>query len=175
MPGARSVISKPVPTKVFEPKTKRTGSITKTEQALVTQFVLDQPREVTTAQVTALSKVLRRSKEAVKDMVVRAREEFNASADFYVLSHKQSVERALNVTTKEGEYDPKALDVAARASQWAMENLSAEGQRLVDKPAAGKGEMGPRIMVGINLGGMNTKPTVETAVLEGESTPLKTD
>jgi hypothetical protein len=164
MAGARSVISRQVPTqpdKVFEPKSKRGGSVSDAEQALVTQFVLDQPREVTTAQVTALSRVLRRTKEAVKEMVVRAREDFSASADFYVKSHKTSVERALNVTNREGEHDPKALDVAARASQWALENLSAEGQRIVDKPSAGKGDMGPRIMVGINIGGLNTKPAAE--------------
>jgi hypothetical protein len=52
-----------------------------------------------------------------------------------------------------------------------MENMSAEGQRVVDVKAAGKGDMGPRIMVGINIGGMNTKPTVETAVLEGVVDP----
>lgn len=161
MPGARSVITRQVPPKVFAPKSKRTGSISKTEQALVTQFVLDQPREVTTQQVTALSKVLRRSKDAVKGMVQAAREDFNASADFYVKSHKQAVDRALNVTNPLGEHDAKALDVAARASQWAMENMSAEGQRIVDKPTAGKSDMGPRIMVGINLGGLNAKPAVD--------------
>jgi hypothetical protein len=83
----------------------------------------------------------------------------------------------LAVTNKEGEHDPKALDVAARASQWAMENLSAEGQRIVDKPAAGKGDMGPRILVGINLGGMNSKPAVDVVEIPvsvgGESTPSK--
>lgn len=175
MPGARSVISRTPPPKVFSPKFKRRGSPSDAEQAMVAQFVRDQPHEVTEKQVTALSKVLCRSKEMVKGMVASAREEFNASADFYVKSHKTAVERALSVLGKEGEHDPKALDVAARASQWAMENMSAEGQRVVDKPSAGKGDMGPRIMVGINLGGLNTKPTVETTVLEGVIDPPISD
>lgn len=161
MPGARSVISKQVHSPIFEPKAKRHGSITKTEQSIVTAFVLDQPREVTTAQVTALSKVLRRSKEAVKGMVVAARETLNANSQFYVDAHRTSVERALAVTTKEGEHDPKALDVAARASQWAMENMSAEGQRIVDVKSASKGEGGTKIMINIPFGGMNVAPAVE--------------
>lgn len=178
MPGARSVISRQVPPKVFEPKNKRSGSITATEQALVTQFVLDQPREVTTQQVTALSKVLRRSKEAVKGMVIAAREEFNSSAEFYVKAHAESVAKALSSMNKEGEHDPKALDVAARASQWAMENMSAEGQRIVDVKSTGKGEGGTKILINIPFGGMNAVPAVEVvetaSILDGESTPLKT-
>jgi hypothetical protein len=178
MAGARSVVTKSVPEKVFAPKSKRSGGITVTEQALVTQFVNDQPREVTEKQVTALSKVLRRSKDAVKGMVQKAREDFNASADFYVKSHKVAVKRALTSMNKEGEHDPKALDVAARASQWALESLSAEGQRVVDKPSATKGDSGPRIMVGVSIGGLNTPAAVDvtetTPVLEGEGTPLKT-
>jgi hypothetical protein len=177
MAGARSVISRQPPPKVFEPKAKRGGSISKVEQALISQFVLDQPREVTEKQVTALSKVLRRSKEAVRDMVVKAREKFNESATFYVQSHKRAVLRALDVKTKDGEYDAKALDVAARASQWALENLSAEGQRVVDKPLAGKDHSGPRIVVAVRVGGLNDKPAVEVvetpSFSEGESTPLK--
>jgi hypothetical protein len=167
MPGARTVIARKPPEKVFEPKAKRGGQVTKVEQALVTQFVLDQPREVTTSQVNSLAKVLRRSRDVVKSMVERAREDFQTSADFYVKAHKQSVELALNVTNKDGEHDPKALDVAARSSQWALENLAAEGVRVIDKPNAGKGETGPRIMVGINVGGLNKQPEVTI-----DATPL---
>jgi hypothetical protein len=167
MSGARSVISRTAPPKIFEPKSKRGGGVTKVEQNLISQFVRDQPREITTSQVNSLAKVLRRSREVVRGMVETAREEFQASAEFYVNAHKTSVQRAMGVTNKDGEYDPKALDVAARASQWALENLAAEGVRVVDKPSAGKGETGPRILVGIQLGGLN-KP--ESVVIE--STPL---
>jgi hypothetical protein len=168
MAGARSVVSRSKPETVFEPKSKRGGVPTKTEQALVTQFVRDQPREVTQSQVNALAKVLRRSRETVKEMVSRAREDFQTSADFYVKAHKESVEKALKVTNKDGEHDPKALDVAARSSQWALENLAAEGVRVIDKPNAGKGDTGPRIVIGIGVGGLN-KPESTITV---ESTPL---
>lgn len=161
MPGARSVVSRKSPEKVFEPKAKRAGKPTQVEQSLITQFVRDQPREVTSGQVAALARVLRRPRETVKSMIEAAREDFAVEASFYVAAHKTSVQRALDVTNKDGEHDAKALDVAARASQWALENLSAEGVRVVDKPSAGKGDTGPRIMVGINVGGLNTKPTVE--------------
>jgi hypothetical protein len=168
MPGARSVISRKPPERVFEPKSKRGGAVTKTEQQLVSQFVRDQPREVTTSQVNSLAKVLRRSREVVRGMIEQAREEFQSEASFYVKAHKQSVEKALNVLTKDGEHDARALDVAARGSQWALENLSAEGQRVIDKPSAGKGETGPRILVGIQLGGLNTP---EAVTIDATPTP----
>lgn len=168
MPGARSVVTKPVPIKVFEPKSKRGGGVSDAEQALVTQFVKDQPREVTEKQVRALSHVLRRSPDAVKAMVQKAREEFNASADFYVSSHKTAVQRALSSMNKEGEHDPKALDVAARASQWALENLSAEGQRVVDAKSTSKGDGGTKILINIPFGGMNAAPTVDVVEVESE-------
>lgn len=165
MPGARSVITRQVPDKVFAPKaSKRHGPVSPTERTLVQQFVKDQPREVTPAQVTALSRVLRRSKDVVKQLVEDAREAFVAEASFYVSGHKLAVERALNVQTKDGEYDAKALDVAARASQWALENLSAEGQRVVDAKSANKGDGGTKIMVGIQLGGMNAPSAVVTEI-----------
>lgn len=112
--------------------------------------------DLTTCQVGAIAKTLRRSKEAIRELIEVAREELAANAGFYVQSHKTVVEMALDAG------DPKALEVAARASQWAMEKISHDGARVVDAAAAPSG--GGQILIGINfkLGGRNP------SIIEGE-------
>lgn len=133
-------------------KPRRQGSLTKSEKALVAQVVMDQPGEVTQTQVLGLSRSLRRSPEAIRTMIAEARENFVASAGDYVAIHKQATQGALD----DGEYE-----TAIKGSQWAMTNLSGEGQRIVDKPT---GEAaGTKIMIGIQMGGMTPAVKVEGA------------
>ena len=144
--------TKPKPRKHF----KRGGSVTSREKELVAQFVMDQPAEVTPTQERALARVLRRSPAVIKTLVAEARENFVAGAGRYVEVHMQATEQAL------ANGDPKSLEVAARSAQWALTNISAEGERIVEKPEASGG--GPRVMVGIKFGGANTEQvTVDEA------------
>lgn len=141
--GARSLAlpqAKPKP--VFD-RYKRGGTATDAEKALVKQFVQDQPREVTPAQTRALAKVLRRSTDMVKSLIADAREEFVTAATDYVRMHKQGVQDAIATG------DPKGLDAGIRGAQWALENISMEGQRIVDKVA--KGDSGTKVMIGVKL------------------------
>lgn len=133
-------------------KPRRQGPLTQPEKALVAQVVMDQPGEVTQTQVLGLSRSLRRSPEAIRTMIAEARENFVASAGDYVAIHKQATQAALD----EGEYE-----TALKGSQWAMTNLSGEGQRIVDKPT---GEAaGTKVMIGIQMGGMTPAVKVEEA------------
>ena len=132
------------------------GKPTEAEQSLVSQFIADQKAEVTPSQITSLSKLMRRSKDTVVKMIETAREEFQSNAEFYVRAHKEAVESALGTTDRFGNPDSKALDAAMRGSQWAMENLAAEGQRIVEKVKS-DGPSGPRIMVNIGIGAKNDK------------------
>lgn len=169
--GARALVKSAIPAKAAAPEKvfnpgRRPGSVTEAEQSLVTQFVRDQPREVTTGQVQALAKVLRRTPAAVREMVERAREEFQAGAEFYVNAHKQAVGLAV------ANGDAKSLDAAMRGAAWALENLSAEGVRVVDKQKESGGPSGPRIMVNVGIGGLNTTKTdspesTQTVQIEG--------
>jgi hypothetical protein len=176
--GARAIVQKPPvllekPRKVFHPG-KRAGLPTKAEQSIVAQFVADQPREVTESQVTSLSKLLRRSKDVVRGLIEKAREEFQDSAGFYVKAHRTAVEQALETTDRFGNRDAKALDAAMRGAQWAIENVSAEGVRIVDKAKDAGGPTGPRIMVNIALGGLNKKkdgPVMEATIVEAKVPP----
>lgn len=139
-------------------RSKKLGPPTKDEKALVAQFVADQPCEVTPPQVQALSKLLRRSREVVKAMIEQARENFVSDAERYVQIHKQATEAALESGTISG------AEVAMKGAQWAMENISAEGSRIVDKAKAET--KGSAIQIGIKIGGMNNEQvaigTVET-------------
>ncbi len=157
MPTCKSpkLLKKP-PKKVF----KRGGSVTEVERDLVTQFVQDQPREVTPSQVRALARVMRRSTDTVKSLITDAREHFVEQADRYVEVHRLAVENALS----EGDYEE-----ARKGSEWYLTHVSGEGARIIDKQAE-SGPVGARIFVGLRIGGISEAPTiVEMPVLTIES------
>ena len=134
-------------------KFKRSGSITDAEQALIDRFVADQPREISTDQVKALAKVLRRRPSTVADCIQRARENFVSVAEGYVEVHQLAVEGALN---------RRDFDTAAKHAEWALEHLSQEGQRVVDRDVVET--HAPKILIGVNLGGLGLPATTEPAI-----------
>lgn len=161
--GARSVLSsKPpaIPPRVFRPKSKRAGAPTTAEKSLVAQFVADQPAEVTPAQVSGLARVLRRSKDAVKKMVEEAKENLQASVDTYREIHLQATMDAA------ADESMKGKQVAIEASQWAMENIAADGVRVVEKTKS-EGPSGPRIIIGVKVGGVD-QPVTTVALAPAE-------
>lgn len=145
--GARSVVAKSRPTKTF----KRGGGITEAEKDLVARFVQDQPRELTTSQVSGLARTLRRSREATKDLIEQAKERFVDSAQRYVDIHRQAVEEALTA----GEFD-----TAMKGSQWYLEHVGVEGVGIIDKQKAP--ETGSKIAIGIKIGGVSEAATAIT-------------
>lgn len=158
MPGARSIVAKGEPEKVF----KRGGPITKTEKDFVAQFLQDQTRELTTSQVTSLSKVLRRSKEAIRTMVEDARDNFAESAGLYVNIHKEATIGAL----KSEDYE-----IAIKGSQWAIEHLGMEGVRLIEKTSAQP--TGNKIMIGIRIGGVDAAKDMEMPEIIAEAVSVE--
>ena len=135
------------PRKVFG---KKRGTPSTFEKEFVAQFVRDQPQEITPRQLTALANTIRRPKETVKRMIEDAKDTFVENVGRYVEIHKQATEKALE------NGDAKSLEVATRAAAWAIENTSAEGVRLVDKPE--KGHEGTKIQIGVKIGGQNHPP-----------------
>lgn len=134
---------------------RRTGGPSVAEQNLVTALVLDSPTEVKPSQVTALAKALRRSPAAIKGMIEKAQLSFREKAERYVDIHITATERALENGSIAG------LEVAQKGSQWALERMSGEGVRVIEpKPGQGEGgPAGPRVLIGIQLGGLDaTKP-----------------
>jgi len=125
------------------------GPVSEVEVGFIKQFLQDQPREITPAQTMALSKVMRRSKEVVKDIIEQAREEFQGAALDYVKLHKEAAIAA---------FENGDNETAVKASQWAIANMSQEGTRVVEKVVA-EGGGGVKIMIGVQMGGID-KPKV---------------
>ncbi len=152
--GARSFLPK---------QYKRAGRTTKVEQELVKHVLQDSPAEITDKQITALAKTMRRSKEAVRTLVENARQDFAERADFYLDSHKAVVEKALDNIDDEDQ-GAKYAEVAMKATQWAIESISIEGQRIVDKGATtngGGGSTGINIMIGVKTDSKATATAVK--------------
>lgn len=125
---------------------KRPGAPSKLDKALVAQVVsvAEVTTPVTTQQVTALTKVLGRSRASIKKMVEDAKENFVEAAGDYVQIHKEATANALATGDNE---------TATKAAQWAMTNMSFDGARIVDKAEALS--TGTKIMIGLKLGGLN--------------------
>lgn len=166
MASARDILHSKEDTGVAVPAKRpkvfnRPGPLSPVEKEFVHQFVADQPREITTGQITALSRVMRRSRDAVKELINEAREDLASNIGDYVRAHKQAMNMALD------NGDPKSLEVATRAAQWGMENIAIEGVRVVDK--AKSEDTGMRIQVGVLIGGVNDQKAI---VREAKVTPL---
>ncbi len=149
MPGARSVIAKHQKLKLY-----RRGAPSKAEKALVAQVVQDFPGELGPSQVNALAKTIKRTKEAVKEMILQAKENFVSEAESYVALHKKVVEAAY------ANGDAKSLDVAAKGAQWAIENIGAEGTRIIE--AAKTVPQGMKLLIGVNIGGLREPGKIES-------------
>ena len=128
------------------PVSRGGGRISKSDKVLVAQFVANNAGDVSPVQERALAKVIRRSTEYTKQLIDEAREKFIARASRYVDIHLATTEKALA-----GD-DPKSLEVAARASQWAIEHIGSDGARIVDK--ATTESSGAKIMIGVQLAEM---------------------
>jgi hypothetical protein len=131
---------------------KRTGVITKVEKDLIARVVADQSSEMTERQINALAVVTRRSKALVKKAVEEAHETFVDRSKRYVDIHLATVEQAFAKGTDKG------LEVAQKGSQWAIENISEQGARIVEKKSDDT-STGTRIMIGVALGGTKTPLT----------------
>ena len=142
----------------------RHGKMTAVENKLVEALVVDAgPDNVDALQerAGALGLVLRRSKDAVRDAIIRAREKISANAEEYARVHLDAAKMA-------------ALRGDAGPSQWALERLTAPAEdgkgteRIIEPLASGAptGPTGPVINIGVALGGMNQPKQLPKARVE---------
>jgi ribosomal protein L15 len=116
----------------------------------IVQNLVDRKRGVVTVKdVTALAKVTGDKKLTILRILEEAKEKFSGAAVEYVDIHKQATQAAL------ANGDAKSLAVATAASQWAIEKISADGKRIIDKEVVQSGHQGTKILIGIQLGGKN--------------------
>ena len=125
-------------------KTLRKGRLSQAEKsALQAAAQSDLPVE---KAAEALSPVLGRTEESLKRAIQTAREALVAAAPSYVELHQKAAKKAA------GRGD-------ARPAQWALENLSLGGERVVEpaEKQAGPG-LSVNILLSTPLGG--TKPAI---------------
>ena len=145
-------------------KLKRQGKVTPAEKMLVHKVVQDQPRALTKRQVNGLANALRRAPETIKAMIAEAQEHFLAHAEYYVQAHREAVEKGLEIG------DAKGLMVAQQGAEWAMEHLRYRGEQVIEPPAPDRAT-GPRILVGVQVGGIKDPHTTVRLVSQGTSAP----
>lgn len=157
----KKTLPQKAPPKVFH----RAGSPTRTTKELIAKFVADSPRAISPAQITALATLTRHTPKTIKGLIEKARDTFLSNAEFYVTAHQKSTEQAF----VRGDFE-----VAQKGAQWAMERLSAEGVRIIEKAPA-SGMSGTRVLVGIRLGGVDPKQLqpidIPIATIEGDVEP----
>jgi hypothetical protein len=134
-------------------KVLKAGNLTRAEKAIVAQVVQENPTPAP-AQVTALSTILQRKPQSIKNAIAAARERFQSYAMDYVESHHKTLASS----------DP---DVARKAAQWAIEHLSTRDkdgnmERIVE--AAESADERPNISIGIQLGGMPARSSPQQAI-----------
>ena len=136
-------------------KRRRRGRLSRRERNVLTLAVAQAPAGILAPeQMSVLAREMGRAPGAIATVVRAAREHLQANAEKYVSIHLQAAERGL----KEGD---KGLEVARKASEFAIERISAadekgETVRIVDVSQA---SAGPRVQIGIALGGLPARVT----------------
>lgn len=124
---------------------RKSGHPTVGETELIQRYAVEVP-DATPREQAALARALRRRPQTVKKQILQAKQTFASRAGDYVDAHMEAVRGALALD------DPKAYAVAAQASQWAIQNMSMDGIRVLEAPQ--KGASGPSIAIGIKIGGL---------------------
>lgn len=141
-----------------KPRHKRQGPATDADKSLIQDIIAQTPGGLSNGQVNALAIVLQRSRAKTKELVEEAALKVAERAERYADIHMRVTEEAL------ANGDAKSLEVAARASQWAMENINVDGvgviEKAANKPAA------PSVMIGIRVGGLNETPSEASKGIE---------
>lgn len=106
-------------------------------------IVMNQPGGMSPSQVRGLARAMKRSPEAIRHMILDARERFIEKAGRYVEIHIAATEDAL--ATGDNEQ-------ALKGSQWALSNIGADNTRVVDRPNTESN--GVKVMIGVKIGGM---------------------
>lgn len=144
-----------------------------TTTAIVQNLIDRKKGLVTERDVHALVTVTGTPKDQLVQIIEDARTKFSGAAVEYVDMHKEATRAALDLgkgtLDADGALvggDAKALDVATRAAQWAIEKAGHAGKRVIEKEQAVVGSGGTKILIGISLGGKN--PTYDGDAIVAE-------
>lgn len=117
--------------------------------------------------VASLATRFHLSAKEVRVVIDRARYKLAAHAEAYVEAHMLSVELGLEIARDGGKQAAAGLQVAQKGAEWALERIGQGHSRVLDAPKA-QGATGPQIVIGIQVGGIQAKNTVEEPAIEGQ-------
>lgn len=123
------------------------------EKLLKVEAWIQGQTELSRAGEYRVARELGLTRPELKALIERAKFNFAAKAERYVEAHAESVEAGLKLGNAAG------LRMAAEASQWAMEHMALDGARVVDPPVKVEDHGGPKILIGVQVGGINQQPT----------------
>ncbi len=102
------------------------------------------------------------SPNMIREMIRQARQKFVENSMIYVEKHLDSVRAA---------YAAGEFDTVMTHSEWALEHMSdGDGERLIEPvkqvAAAAPADAGPRVMIGVQVGGVKTQPQITVGDVE---------
>lgn len=133
-------------------KPRRKGRLSDDEKSIIDAIIITNQGNIEPSLAKATGLILNRDAQTTAHAMAKAREKFAANASNYVDIHKAAVDLAL------ANDDP---DVARKGAEWAIEHMSARHsdgkvERIIE--AAATQDTQPKIMIGINLGGLGALP-----------------
>lgn len=135
--------------------TNGNGKLHKAEKAAIAAIVAAVPREMNAREERALGIAMGRSPELIHKTISEVRAKFADNAEHYVDLHLKAAKAA----EVDGDYE-----VATKAAQWALTNVSKDGERVIDTPDAG-GSQASKVVIGIQLGGLGIPTATASAKL----------
>jgi hypothetical protein len=114
------------------------------ELAGISKLLRESPEVAKVAITKGLQSIQARTASHLANKIKEGRMAFTEKAKDYVELHLKATRAA---------YAAGEFDTAARHAEWAMEKLGTKNLRLIELPDAKDSGGGPRIMVGVKIGG----------------------
>lgn len=131
------------------------GPVNSTDRDAIEAIMIATPkRELTEAQIGALEILLKRKRSTIVQLIDDVRDKLAQNAGRYADLHLLTAEKAFEL----GDSDPKALETARRAAEFALSKISARDDKgnvhkIVEDSTATAANV-PQLRIGIALGGM---------------------
>lgn len=134
------------------------GQVSTREKSVIDGIVAENDGQVSRDQLDATAIVLRRDPSTIARYIEIAKEKLQSRAERYVDIHLEATEKAL------ASDDPRAIGEARKGAMEMISSLSAKDRqgksvRLIDRDD--HESSGPKIAIGINLGGLPARTAGE--------------
>ena len=132
---------------------KRRGPVTAREKLIIAEIVNDAPAQlVSPKQIEQTAGLLRRDEKTIIGVIAQARERLQARAETYVDLHLAATQGAI----ADGDFDTARKGAMEMIEKISARDSDGKVERIVEV-AESQSSSGPRVMIGIALGGMKVR------------------